>query len=538
VIISPQDSVRRHATTLADLGRIVWRRKWTAAAVMIVSTAAAACALHFETPVYQAEAVFAAPDGDAPADLLSDSLILEAAGRLDLQPRLAAWEHWLPLAPLTRAGALKRSVRIGQSSGAIHLRVDSADSRTAARFANVLVETLMEHDTIARRRASQDVVNTLRAQLAEIEAQLNRDTAALKADPARPDFLKDRVEATRRVYASILERVSQASLPQGSGIRLITAAQPPVEPYRPDVPAQLGYALAAGIVLAAGAALLREKADSRVRTPDDAAVAPVLGSVPRASAGKRSVDAPAVERITAEVKDAEASESFRVLLASILAASPDRGTRTLLITSPRAGEGKTTIAANLAIALAEIQHRVLLVDADVRRPRLHSIFEVANTSGLGDLLCANHAVLDLPAEQLVRKTGVPNLSLLSSGPGTDGIFNRLYSPGMSRLLARFREEFDHVIIDAPPALEVADARALARGADGVIVVLRANRSDKRDAAEVVRQFERDGAAVFGTVLNDWPASRKDYRYRRSHGYGSHPAESRLPFAGRAAPRDA
>jgi len=148
---------------------------------------------------------------------------------------------------------------------------------------------------------------------------------------------------------------------------------------------------------------------------------------------------------------------------------------------------------------------VLLIDADLHRPRLHAVVDVANTSGLSELLCAHSSVLELAAQQMVKATGIPNLSLLPSGPGADGIFNRLYSARVKGLLGRFREAFDYVIIDTPPALETADARVLARSSDGVIVVLRANRSRTPEALETAGQFLRDRVPVIGTVLNDWPA---------------------------------
>jgi receptor protein-tyrosine kinase len=225
------------------------------------------------------------------------------------------------------------------------------------------------------------------------------------------------------------------------------------------------------------------------------------------------------ERITWEQKDSEFSESFRNVLASILLpANSGETPRVLVVTSPQPGEGKTTVASNLAIALAEIKHRVLLIDGDMRKPRLHGVFDVPNTTGLSDLLTEKEAILDLPTEQLVRKTQIPNLFVIPSGPGPDGIFNKLYSPRMMRLFCRFREEFDHVIIDAPPCLEFADARILARNADGVILVFRANKTDKRTALAVVEQLMRDRIRIVGTVLNDWN-SKHGKGYNEYYNYG-------------------
>lgn len=496
----------------------VWRRKGTVLAAVLASLTAALCALHFAPRVYEAQAVLEPDDANA-ASAFDDALVESVAKRLNVANGSTWWDRLVRASPVS---ALKRNLRIEQDGArALRIRFESSDPQMAARFANALAENYVEQNAEARRRAADDSARALRARASQVGTQLQQDRAALRADAPRAELLRDRVEANRRIYESMLEQINQAAIAPPSGVRVIAMAQAPLEPSRPGAPTQLGLAILFGIVLGAGAAMLREKTDTKIRGPEVVSGVPMLASIPRAPRPERgAIDPPAIERAAWEAKDSEASEAFRSVLASIFSFPSGRGIRAMLITSPRAEEGKTTVASNLAIALAQIQRRVLLIDADLRRPRLHAIFDVANTSGLGDLLCANPSVLDLPPGQLVKNTDIPNLSLLSSGPGTDGIFNRLYSSRMSRLLARFREEFDHVVIDAPPALEVADARMLARGADGVILVLRANRSDKRDAAAVIEQLRYDGARIPGIVLNEWRASRRDYRYRQPYGYGA------------------
>jgi polysaccharide biosynthesis transport protein len=497
----------------------VWRRKGTVLAAVLASLAAAVCALHFEPRMYEAQAVLDPDDANA-SGAFDDALLESVAKRLNVTNGFTWWDRLFAASPVS---ALKRNLRIEQDGPrALRIRFESSDPQMAARFANALAENYVEQNAETRRRAADDSARALRARASQVEVQLQQDRAALRgAYPTSSELLKDRVEANRRIYESMLEQINQATIAPPSGVRVIATAQAPLEPSRPDAATQLSFAILFGIVLGAGGAMLREKTDTKVRGPEVVSGVPVLASIPRAPRTERgALDPPAIERAAWEEKDSETSEAFRSVLASIFSFPSGRGIRAMLVTSPRAAEGKTTVASNLAIALAQIQRRVLLIDADLRRPRLHAIFDVANTSGLGDLLCANPSVLDLPPGQLVKSTDIPNLSLLSSGPGTDGIFNRLYSSRMTRLLTRFREEFDHVVIDAPPALEVADARMLARGADGVILVLRANRSDKRDAAAVIEQLRYDGARIPGIVLNEWRASRRDYRYRRPYGYGA------------------
>src|SRR5262249_43440794 len=153
------------------------------------------------------------------------------------------------------------------------------------------------------------------------------------------------------------------------------------------------------------------------------------------------------------------AEAFRSVMTSIMF-SGENGERpsVLLFTSPSPREGKSTIVCNLAIALAEINHRVLVIDADMRLPRLHRIFEVSNTFGLGDILHERTSIQDYVDESLMRKTSIANLHVLPAGPGRSNLSRLLYSSRMTELIRRFRQTFDIILIDSPPVLSVPDAR--------------------------------------------------------------------------------
>jgi receptor protein-tyrosine kinase len=191
-----------------------------------------------------------------------------------------------------------------------------------------------------------------------------------------------------------------------------------------------------------------------------------------------------------------------------------------VLTSPDPGAGKTTVTSNLGMATAEIGRRVLLVDADLRRPRLHRLFEIPNSFGLTDILRITTPLEEIPVNQLVRQTKIPGLCLVPSGPTTDGLSSLLYSPRLTEFLQRVAKEFDLVLIDAPPMLHFADARVLGRHSDGVILVLRSGQT-KRDAAILARQrFDEDGTCVLGTILNSWDLKnfRSPYAYAYSDAY--------------------
>ena len=232
-----------------------------------------------------------------------------------------------------------------------------------------------------------------------------------------------------------------------------------------------------------------------------------------------------VELVTWNRRPSLLAESFRAALTSILF-SADQGSncRTFAVTSSMPSEGKTTIISNLGIALAEMSRRVIIVDADMRRPRQHEIFDVANAWGLSDLLQEETQIEDYPKETLARRTDIPNLNLLVSGPVTMGIPSILHSTRMTRLLERLKREFDFVLIDCPPMIHLADARVVGRIADGVILVIRSGKTSQEAAISAVQRFNEDGTRVLGTILNDWnpkdTVDRSSYRYNHSYYYTS------------------
>lgn len=415
------------------------------------------------------------------------------------------------------------------------------------------LENLRKRQTVTTNRRVENDYEAARQREALLTQAYNTQTALVGELAVKLDHynqLKHNLDTTRQVYDSMLQKMSEARIASAirpMNIRLVGPAEPPSEPYKPNTPLDVGIGLFAGLVCGVGCAMLLEQSNRRIRAPGEmVTISPMLtelGAIPPAprlgALGGRLLRSPGkdaqVERIAWEQKDSEFSESFRAVLASILLPARNaESPRVFVVTSPRPGEGKTTVSSNLAIALAEIKHRVLLIDGDLRRPRLHDIFDVANSNGLSDLLCEKESVLDLPVEQLVQKTSIPNLFLIPSGPGPDGIFNYLYSPRVVRLLDRLREDFDHVIIDAPPTLEFADARVLARSSDGIILVFRANQTDRRTALAVVDQLVRDRIPILGTVLNDWNAktsgSYGDYAYRNRYGYGYGSRDNRAVLA--------
>jgi capsular exopolysaccharide synthesis family protein len=212
------------------------------------------------------------------------------------------------------------------------------------------------------------------------------------------------------------------------------------------------------------------------------------------------------------------ADSFRAALASILYCGENGARpRLIVLTSANPREGKTTVASNLALALAEIASPILLVDGDLRNGRLHEIFEVSNAWGLSDLLAGEKPPQD--RETMAIRTGCGDLFLLPAGSPPANIPGLLFSPRALEFFTRMRQEFHTVIIDTPPMLNMPDARVLGRMADGVILVVRSAQTTREAAAAAAQRLTEDGTRVLGTILNEWDPRRTGHsRYPRGYPY--------------------
>ena len=387
-----------------------------------------------------------------------------------------------------------------------------------------------ERKTIRKRIDNEYGAASRREQLLAREYQKQMETL-LETDHKSVyyDVLKHEVETDRAIYDQLLAKTKQVEVGasvQASDIRLLDAAEVPAHPTKPNLPRNASFGFLFGLVGAFGVVVGREFIDRSVRAPGEAPMhlqVPELGVIP----SQRYFPAPREQRrggangaggefelSSWQDPPSLLAESFRGALASIMVAGQGATLPgVIMITSAGKGEGKSTVASNLGIALAEINLRVLLIDADMRKPHLHDIFNVSNSWGLSDLLRERSALDSCPVEALSRKTDIEGLSLLPSGPGTLSIANLLYSRRLADLLGRLRAEFDIIVIDTPPMLYISDARVMGRLTDGAILVIRASKTT-RDAARAAKQrLVADGIPVLGTILNEW-----DFRAKSRYGY--------------------
>ena len=403
------------------------------------------------------------------------------------------------------------------------------DALTKERL-NIVIRIKNDYDAAQRRERM--IAESFNAQLKVVDSQASK--------AVHYDILKRESDTNHQIYESMLQKVKEAGIAsamRASNYKVVDPARPPAAPYKPNPTQSATMGSLGGLMLGVLFVLVRERADRSLQQPGDAAQylhLPELGVIPsdRASsarlysgdggASRTLIPNPAgepqeVALATYKRRPSLLAESFHDTLTSILF-SGQNGIQPQIIAlcSASPSEGKTTVSSNLAGALAEINQKVLLIDADMRRPRLHHIFGATNTEGLSTLLKGNQPILGSPKSPVIVETEVPGLCLLSSGPAVSNASNLLYSPRLAEVLRAARGEFDYVLIDTPPMLQLADARIISQHCDTVILVVRAGKTSRDSARAACQKFRQDGTPVLGVILNDWIPGFNGYGYDKKY----------------------
>jgi capsular exopolysaccharide synthesis family protein len=316
-----------------------------------------------------------------------------------------------------------------------------------------------------------------------------------------------------------------------TNLRIVDRARAPVAPFRPNFKLNLLLGLIAGLLLGVTMAFTLDHLDNTFRAPADVekiAGVPTLAVIPkhgpaaapvsRARRGPSPQPGGAVDLVSHREGRASASEAYRDLRTALLLSNPGQAPRRIVITSAVPEDGKSATAINLSVVLAQLGRKILLVDTDLRRPRLHKVFDADNKRGVSTFLSG----LEEDPLRLVVATGVEGLNLLPSGPIPPNPSELLNSPFFDRMGKAFLEAgYDHVVFDSPPALSVADPIIIASVVDGTIVVVRANRTPRESLRLVADRFRQAGIRPIGVVVNDLDLEAHGYgryRYYRGHGY--------------------
>ena len=423
-----------------------------------------------------------------------------------------------------------------------------APESTRIRRIQAQVESLQQANAEVRTMIGRRIRNEYTEALSRehmVEADFRAQTSQVSSEGERMiryNILKGDVDSNRQIYDTMLQQLRQsaiASAMRASNIRVVDAATKPEHPYRPNRDqASLAGAIAA-LILCAAAIVLRQYTDRVIRDPGEVVAwtgVPELGLIPDYRIGHlsryRASRTPLVQRSSRDGSDpslsitdlkavqrerSRVSECFRSTLTSMLFARQNGGRpRTVVITSASPREGKSTVTANLGIALAQVGIRVLLIDADLRRPCLYKLFDLKPAVGLADLLKATDAE-EVPVDAFIQSTGVEGLSIISAGTESPGSTNLLYCDRFATLVRRLRDRYEIVLVDTPPMLGIPDARLIARATDKTILVVRAGKTTRSAAAAAAQRLADDGIDLLGAIVNAWSPSDSPEGY---YGYGA------------------
>jgi len=501
---------------LLDYLRILWRHKFVIALTMVAATGAVVALDQARTPTYQGTAqilfTFQGTSGSASsaglssADVATDIELIQSA---PVQAAVAKTVH-------TTAPAVT-ATEVGTTNVA-QIAVRSTSPDFAAAAANAYARSYIQITT-------QDYVNSQLATERQIEAQITTvqnqiNTITKTAASATSSPAQAQLSGLYTELSSLQQQLSQVQVTTTQGAsagQLVVPAVPDTVPVSPKRVQDAVIAAGLGLLLGLGFALLRDHLDDRIRDADDLEEAtgglPTIGLIPALPEWR---DRKNPFLVTSERPRSPAAEAYRALRTSVKFMALERPVKILQVTSPGATEGKTTTSANLAYAMAESGQRVVLVDCDLRRPRVHEFFDLPNEVGLTSCLLGETQI----EEALLRVRGNEGLLVLPSGAIPPNPSELLSGERAALLFRHLAESADIVILDSSPVLPVTDAVVLAARVDGVLLVAAAGISTARALTRSLEVLGRVDAPVVGTVLNRDPETASyGYGYR----YGSNAA---------------
>ena len=340
--------------------------------------------------------------------------------------------------------------------------------------------------------------------------QLNEQLAQYK-------ILESEWEQTKKLCDLLDDRIKELNVTEDVGalnISILEVARPATSPSEPQRARVVGTALLLGLMLGVALALLRDWLDQKLRSAEEISAVlgvPVLGAVPSMSGSKSIVDRG--QKVHLDF-DSRIAEAYRAIRTAVFFGAPKDEAKTVLVTSPAALDGKTTLVSNLAIAMAQAGQKTLILDADFRRPMQHKIFQIDHRDReLGSVLACKKML-----QEAIQPTGIEGLEVLPCGPHVPYPSEVLNSETFARTLEQLSKRYDRIVIDSPPVVSVTDSQILAAICNVTLLVLRAEKSTRKASQQARDALLNVGARVLGAVVNDVHGKNGQYGYYSGPGY--------------------
>jgi len=511
---------------------IVWRWAWLVILSVVIAAGSSYLASRRVTPLYRTKTTLMVgratqnPDPNS-TDLYTGQQLAYTYSQLARrEPVLKGTIESLGLQMSWGALAGQISTNIVPNTQLLEISVVDVDPYRAKVLADAIAQQLILQSPAGANTASEEDIQFINDQKADLQGKIKdgqeeikrlkqeRDAAnsALQISDLQNqiNLLETKINGWQSTYSQLL-----ASL-QGGNINTLTVVEEATVPYwpiSPNVKMNVLIAAAIGLILSVGGIVLIEYLDDTIKTPEDIkriTDLPTMGTISRIE-GKDYAD----RLIAANKPVMPAVEAFRSLRSNIQYSSIENPICSLLITSPNPAEGKSICLANLAVVMAQAGMKVVVIDADFRRPVQDQIFRVSNNTGLSDLMLYDH----LKVDDLLQDTDIENLQVVTTGPQAKNIDKLVVSDQMKEVLQKLEAKADVVLVDSPPVLVAADAAILSTKVDGVLMVVDAGKTHFNDAKRAMYDIRRVHSNLMGVILNRYDSHHNNYYYYYYHKNG-------------------
>lgn len=530
---------------------LLWQWAWLIGLATLLAAGAAFIVSELQTPVYQASTTILVNEAPSTQSsnysaiyLTSQQLTKTYAEMLTKKPLLDKVRQNLGLSENVEFDVKVNFIRDTQL---VQLLVEHTDPFLAANVANEMVKVFSDDIRNLQQSKYAASKENLKAQLDYLDQQIVENQNALDAiiqnnlkqlqssgenveiqptaallerarmlSAAEIDRLETRISQYRQLYASILSSYEQIRLAEAqttTSFIQVEPATPPEKPIRPRTLLNTALAAVVGLMLAIGGVFAIDFLDDTLHDPE---VITTLSGLPiLASISEHEVEDSGP--VTQAYPRSPVSEAFRALRTNVQYSSVDRPLRRIIVTSPTPEDGKTTVVANLAVVLAQGGINTLLLDADLRRPRLHKMFKFENKFGLSSLFVQP---IDLLEKAIMHSQRTEGLHLITSGGTPPNPAELLGSQKMREILNRLSQSFDTLLLDTPPILTVTDTVALSKAVDGILIVVRLGKTKRGEFLQAIEHLRQVNANLVGVVINGVSPrhARYHYYYRNYYYY--------------------
>lgn len=496
---------------------ILWQRKWVVIVTATMAVAVAQIGTLVTPPQYRTSATLRISAGRGVGDPVrfddleyADRLMNTYAKIVTSGPVLGRVARQLGMPSPPRA-----EVEIVPHTELMKVSVEDRDPERAAAAANALAGALVDQARALNAGGGETAQQLLRERLALMETELKEARAAYErlatqSPEAEAQLLAAgrTLELKEELYAGLLDRYESARVSEAVRANAVSIVEPAVATWTPSTPRRellvsLGFLL--GLIGGGGLVFLVENLDTRLHSAERIASVtglPILARIPAARQPGQSLFN----------SDSSQEEAFRHLRTQLFSRHPKARSKTLLVTSTEPGEGKSTVVANLARATGHSGRRVIVVDADLRRPHVHRIFGLPNDAGLSDVLQA-----DVNPDDVIQDGRTPGVKVLTSGPLPPEPAELLESAPWGGLIRRLAQRFDAVIVDSPSLLAVTDAAVIAPTVGRVVLVVGRAQARREPVQEALRQLSHLNVQPVGVVVNRAEQDGHYSHYRQERG---------------------